>query len=229
LSVNSIDVRTEASIVDGSDVTVAALPGNEGGVTVSAEDQSKITALAGDIAVAFGGSGKGNGGDGSVGGALSMNFIGGAGGSHVWATIDDSRVNARGDVTVTAEEAGASIFGLAIGAVGSLNASGGGSTEVVVAGSVSVNKIRTSNQARVRNSTVTAEALTVDAEDSSSINATAGQAGLAVAISASSSKGASLGFSLTDNEIDHTTLASIEDSDVSIEGAVDVSAVNHAD
>ena len=228
-SVNSIDVRTEASIADDSEVTVASVPGNEGSITVSAEDQSKITAMAGDIAVAFGGSGKGNGGDGSVGAAFAFNFIGTGGGSHVWATIEDSHVSAAGNITVAADEQDASIFSLAIGAVGSLNASGGSSTAAGLAGSVSVNKIKTNNQARVRDSRVTAEGtLAVEATDNSSINATAGEAGLAIALSVTSSKGASLSFSLTDNEIDHASQAAIEDSDVSVEGAVNVLAENHA-
>src|SRR5262249_30582488 len=146
----------------------------------------------------------------------------------VLAEIDQSSVSANGDIKVEADTT-AKILSVAIAGSAALSASSGGSTfSPSAAGTLGVNKIRTNTQARVRNSSTRADGkLSVQAEDDSDINATAGIGGLSISLGSSGSSsgsGASLGASMTINDIAGATLAAIEDSDVSAEGAVAVVA-----
>ena len=69
----------------------------------------------------------------------------------VWADVDNSDVTAGGDITISAEM-DAGIFALAIGAAGGVaNSTSGSAFGIAGAGSASLNKIRNSTQAKVRN------------------------------------------------------------------------------
>ncbi|HSB85819.1 MAG TPA: hypothetical protein VLD86_05890, partial [Ilumatobacteraceae bacterium] len=206
-SVNEIDADTTATLrqstVDAGD-----------GVTVKASNDSEIIAGAGAVAVAFAAAGKSTAAAGAFGAAFAINTLGGEGDDNrVWAEIDASDVTAGAAITVEAQML-AGIFSIGIGAAGgSANSGTGSAIGVAGAGSVGLNKIRNSTQARVRNgSTLTTEAdsgagISVIAADHSWINSTAGAAALSISIAQSTAIAASLGFSLTINDIEKTTRA----------------------
>ncbi len=209
LSINTIDVRTEASIANDSNVTA-------GSVAVTAQDQSHITALAGGIAVAAGISGEGSAKTVAAGAAFSINWIGGGDGNHVWATIEDSDVRAHGDVTLTADE-NASIVNLAIGAAGSASVSTDGTAVAgSLAGSISANRIRSNNQARIKNSSVDADGeVRASSTDGAHIVADAG--GFALALAASGDSNAisiGVGASIAVNDIGVDLLAAVDENSI---------------
>ncbi len=191
-----------------------------GSATISAEDASTIRSGAGGIAASVGLSSSGNGGAGAFGAAFSVNQIGGAGeGSSVLAEVDDSEITADGDIQIDAVSA-SQIFALAVGAAGSVTGSGSGNAIAgSLAGSASVNKIRVRNQRGANGSKLTTRdgmggGIRVTADDRSEIDAVAGSASLSIAVGQSTSVAAGLGLSLTINDIENTTRAAVEDSEV---------------
>lgn len=229
-SVNLIDFDTEALVKDS---TVTLGPDS---ATILAKDASTIRSGAGGIAVSVGISSKGNGGAGAFGAAFSVNQIGGKGdGSYISADVDNSEITADGDIkieTVTASE----IFALAIGAAGSVTGSGSGNAiSGSGAGSASVNKIRVKNRTRAWNSSKLKTrdgiggSISVTADDSSEIDAVAGAVAMSIAVSQNTSVAAGLGLSLTINDIENTIRAAIEDSQITADGTVTVSADSDAE
>ncbi|MEY2518222.1 MAG: large repetitive protein, partial [bacterium] len=227
-SVNRINADTTAT-VRSSTVTTA------GAVTVLAKNDSKIIAGAGAIAISIGIAGNSTAAAVAIGGSFAINLIGADGDDNlVSAQIDDSDVTAGGVITVVAELL-VLIFAIGIGAAGSVAASNSGSAFAVsVAGSIGVNEIHGNTSASV----VKASGLTtvdgsgagvaVTASDHSSINSTAGAAALSIASSQSTAAAVALGLSLTINDIDATTRAAVEDSELQSDGAVTVSAASDA-
>ncbi len=121
---NTIDNTIAAYIENASGGTrkVAAVTG---GITLSADDESRIIADAGGYAIAVAANfGSGHSGAGSVGASVATNEIGKNGGHSVTATITNSIIEAGvGGVTVRADST-ANIDALAVGGAGA----GGGST-----------------------------------------------------------------------------------------------------
>lgn len=229
-SINQIDFNTQAVVRD-STVDLGT-----GSATVKAEDTSTIRSAAGSIAVAVGLSSSGNGGAGAFGAAFSINNIGSAGeGNFVCADVDNSQITADGPITIDTDSL-ATIFALAIGAAGSVTGSGSGNAIAgSLAGSASINQIRTNTQARTRRRsklTTTASkgaAISLSADDESSIQAVAGAEALSIAVGQSTAAAVGLGFSLTINDITNTIRAAVEDSEIFADGVVTVSADSEAD
>ncbi|MDB5862130.1 MAG: repeat-containing protein, partial [Ramlibacter sp.] len=226
-SVNQVDADTTATLRHS---TVDA----GGPVTVHADNTTQITAAAGAIAVSFARAGTGTAAAVAIGASFAINNLDGDGdGNLVWADVDHSTVTARGGITVEAEML-AGIFSLGIGAAGSLASSQGAGVAVAAAGSVGVNNIRNSTQARVRNgSTLTTAAgsggaISVRADDNSWIDATAGAAAISIALTQKTAVAPALGISLTFNAIENTTRAAVEDSDLRSNGTITVSAESDA-
>jgi len=171
----------------------------------------------------------------AIGAAFAINNIGmGDDANEVLAEVDDSEVTAGDTITVGADmEAG--IFSLGIGAAGSVaGSSGGAGIAVGAAGSVGINAIHNSTQALVHGgSTLTTvedsgAGIDVGAYDNSWINSTAGAAALSIAVSQKTSVAASLGISVTINQIVNTIRAAVEDSDLDSDAGISVSADSDA-
>src|SRR5262249_28273449 len=149
---------TTASLGLNSTVTLhdpVAAPGSalpQDALTVTATNDSEITAGAGAVSVSFESS-RNSAASGAVGGAFAINNIGTDSKDNVvLAEIDQSSVSANGDIKVEADTT-AKILSVAIAGSAALSASSGGSTfSPSAAGTLGVNKIRTNTQARVRNS-----------------------------------------------------------------------------
>jgi hypothetical protein len=222
LTVNTITDTTHAEVED-SQVTLGS-----GAVTVTASDSSSINSDTGAAALAVALNPTKSLAI-ALGVGVSVNVVN----SGVSAVIDGSAITSMAGVTVDASSA-EQIRAFSLGVAGSIGAGSKGlGISIGGAGALSINSMGVSTEAAIESNshiTVTAGALSVQAQDNSSIKALAGEGGLTIAGSSSGSGGGlGLGFSLTVNNITDTTLASIEDSGVSAEGAVDVMAESHAD
>ncbi len=144
LSVNVIADTVDAHVSDGSQVT------SGGAVSLSASDQSLIVAIAGGIAVSFGGK--------AAGGSISYNRISNA----ITAYIADSMVHAGASVSLSATS---SPLLVALAAQGS--ASG---ASFAGAGTLTINSIANTVDADITGSTVTAPFgdVTVNSSESAS-------------------------------------------------------------
>ncbi|MBT7080527.1 MAG: hypothetical protein HN929_03510, partial [Chloroflexi bacterium] len=167
VAINTITTDIKASIDYDNSVFDSAWDINSGSVTIEAEDTSRITAVTGAaaLAAAFGG----------VGVAVSIGFAGAYNeiSNEVSASISDADVtttNGAGAISVTAVE-GATINALT--AAASLAVSiGGTGVSVSGAGAMATNVILTTTKAYVSDSTlVSAGGVSIDASDTSTINA----------------------------------------------------------
>ena len=238
-SVNRIDADVEATLRD-SEVEA------RGDVSVLARNEAEIIAGAGAVAIAFGVASQGTAAGVSIGGAFAINMIEGPADSNTtWATIENSRVEAKGDIEVDAESL-ARIVGVAIGAAGSVAGSSQSSAfGVAVGGSVGVNKIRNSTQARVTkgstldngsasaalttNGSVGTGSISIGARDESSISAVAGAAALSLAATQQTAVAASLGISVSVNRIENDVVAQAEDSTLDAGTTITVAAESEAE
>ena len=213
VSVNVVSADTWAKIERRK--TPAGISAN-GGISLSATDDSAIHAYAGGIAVALGdsfGDQKKPSTSAAVtlGLAIAINHID----NDVYATIDDSKVNSGGIVELKATST-PTIYALTIG--GSLSVAVGEQTGLAFggAGAGSGNTIQNTIEAAMNESTVTAAGgVTLAATDSSQIMADAGGFALALAYGKESAGGAlSVGVSIVNNDIQNTTKAYVKDSTV---------------
>ena len=235
VSLNTISGGVEAYIANSTADTRG--PGIKTGctVTLTATDDTTITADAGGFAIAIGTGGSGGAKvSGSIGASIAINDIGGDAPRNVLAYADNTTIEAgMGDVTLTAIST-ATINALAIGgALSGTQGSAGFTGALAGAGVAGVNTIRTNVGAKAKDSRITVKNgnLDLDASDTSTI--TAHSIGASVALAqASGGTGAavSIGVSLSLNEIDNDVTAAIENASlVQVEaGDVLVSAVSES-
>ena len=214
---NTIGNVTQALINQDSTVTTT-----NGDVTMSAADNSSITADGGGLTLA-GAFGQGGGVGVSIGAAVAINNIG----NTVTATIDGSTVKSAGGVSVDAGS-DASILAVAVGIAGALAGGQGGGIALAGAGSGSGNTISNTIEATIQNGSQVTSAglLTVSATDNSSITAGAGSLTIAVAGGQGGGFAGSIGVAAASNEIDNNVTAAIENAKADSAGGVDVSATN---
>ncbi|HEY7759786.1 MAG TPA: hypothetical protein VIA64_10275 [Burkholderiales bacterium] len=216
---NTIDGSIEALIRKGSDVTAT------GQVTLSAKDNSTITADSGAGGVGFA-AGQGGGIALAGAGSVAINTIGSdpERGRLVTAGIIDSTVNAGGAVSVTAQS-NAKIDALTVGFVGALSGGAGGGISFGGAGAVAINEIGATTEALIRGSDVIqAGSVSLTATDTSGIIADASGTGFTLALGQGLTAAISIGFAISANEIGNETRAVIDDSDVDTTGDVILSA-----
>src|SRR5262249_16430492 len=195
VSVNLINSATSARIT-GSTLEQPETSEGKVSAVVSAADTSGIISVGGAVGVSTSGP--------SIGAALGYNEIE----TSTVAGIESSTLSIGGDVSVTAD-AKATIVGVALGVSANTGAGLAG------AGSASINIIKDTSDAHIRNSTlhgVTGTTplggpVTVRAEDTSSIVAVAG--GIAVSVG-----GVAGGIAVTYDLIEDTILAALEGSSI---------------
>ena len=212
-SVNSTTNVTEASIRDGSIVTV-----NNGAVLVKAEDTSVITSDIANVSATIGISG-GVAVNIAVAVTIAENSIGGG----TSALIDDStvtastvEVNALNDSDI---DALAATIAFSLGGSGAISVTGTG------AGVEASNVTTNTTQALIRNdSTVTATqgagSVIIKAEDSSTIDADLTTVAVSVAISGTAAIGLAVAATVAENTIGSNTYAGIGLVDGSTDGTV---------
>ena len=214
-AVNTLTNSVEASIAADSDVDAT------GAVLVSARDSSQITA---DTSAAS--AGISGGSTAAVSVAIAVPIATNSISSTTLATIDDSDVDGS-TVYVKSLRNGAIN---AIGAAVSVSIAGSGyfSLAAAGAGAVATNVIGGGAEASVRSSNVTATGggITVDADDTNSIDSTLVAAAVSIAASAGASISLSISVTLATNTLTGITLATIVDSDVDAAGLLKVDARN---
>ena len=235
VSLNTISGGVEAYIANSTADTRGPGIKTGGTVTLTATDDTTITADAGGFAIAIGTGGSGGAKvSGSIGASIAINDIGGAVPRNVLANVDNTTIEAGiGDVGLTAIST-ATINALAIGgALSGTQGSAGFTGALAGAGVAGVNTIRTNVGAKAKDSRITVKNgnLDLDASDTSTITAHSIGASIALA-QASGGTGAavSIGVSLSLNEIDNDVTAAIDSvSLVKVEaGDVLVSAVSES-
>ena len=220
-SVNDVDAEITATLRNGTSITAAT-----GAVTVNASNNSTIVADGGGVALAIAKPNQGNADAFAVGASFAVNQLTGT----ATADVDHSTVATAGKVAVTALLApmisAVTLAGSASAALGQ-----GKGLSISGAGAGSGNQIGATARARVRNGsqiTTGDGGLQVDAEDDSSIHATAGSAALALALSKSSQVSVAVGASMAISSVANTVDARIENSQVTGTGAVSVTAKSTA-
>ncbi|MDB5856869.1 MAG: Hemolysin-type calcium-binding region, partial [Ramlibacter sp.] len=204
---NDIQVTIEAVIKGGSTVTVN---GTNGDITLSATDDSDITADAGGVAIAISAAtGGGASGSGSIGAAVATNTINTA----TTAAIDGSSATAARNVSLTATsttDIDALAFGAAVAGSGS---TGSGLTGAFAgAGAGTSNKIDARVSAYIKDASssdgtrkvqATAGTVTLSATDDSTIIADAGgfAVGIAAATGGAANGSGTIGAAQADNDI----------------------------
>jgi hypothetical protein len=184
-----------------------------GGVSLTAKDESKITADAGGVGVGllFGGGG---GGAGSVGVAARRNDIT----NNVKAYVDGAKVTSAGTVTLLAKET-ATIDAFALGGAVAVAAGGGGGVALGAAGADTTNHIGNNVYAYVANSSedsskgVTSQgALSLTAIDAPTMTADAGGASLIIAGGGGGGAAVAVGFAISINDVADKVKAYTTDS-----------------
>jgi hypothetical protein len=172
-------------------------------VEVRAKNDTKNTAISGAFALSLNSSGSTSVG---LAGAVTVNLLTNV----TQARIDDSSLNNVGDVTVDADAAWTTTA-VAAGIGASANGYG-------VAGSVAINTIDTDTWAKVNRGVIDAASLSITAKDTTSIVAVAGS------IAFGGKAGIGAGFAY--NRIGGGAEALLNGTDVSVSGAVNVTATN---
>ncbi len=181
-SQNTIAYTVQAVINAGS--TVSSGAGQA--ITLTARDNSNITADAGGVSLGLASGGDVSGTD-AQGAAVAVNSIG----NTVLASINNASVTSAGGLDLTATtlnsggKPGESIFALTLGVAGALASGGEEGVGIGLggAGSGSNNQVHNTVEASIRGShSVTAQgSITLTAQDSADITAAAGAAALALA------------------------------------------------
>jgi len=177
---NTVDAGIRANSSGASDVDA------DGNIAVTARDTASIATLAGNVSFTIGGTG-------AVGVAFAVNEVN----DSVTATIDGSTANAAtGDITVDATFAKPNDLPAGLDVqIAAMAVAGGGASTIAGAGSVALNWVRNTVQAKIANvgNLGTGDELSaggdisVTASDNSTINSLAG----AVAIAGIGASGAS--------------------------------------
>ncbi len=214
---NTIDANTSARM-DKADVTAA------GHVNVKSTDEAAVTAIAGDVAIAAGlSSGEGSGVGVAVGASIAMTKITGG----LIAQINDSTVNADGDVNVQTDLSDQINTVSVAGSLGLGVADFGSGVAVAGTGSYAGADIQRDITAEITGSPgiTTGGDVSVQALDSATIHTFALGASVAAAGSLTSPGVAvAVSASISNNSIDNTLAATINGSTVSAGGDVTVNA-----
>ncbi|MBM4068701.1 MAG: hypothetical protein FJ271_07120 [Planctomycetes bacterium] len=221
---NTINNTMNALISGGSSVTNN---GSAFAVEVVASDDTHITADGGGVTLGLTTSG---GTDVTIGAAAAINSVT----NNITASINASTVDSAGavDVEATSTER---IFALAIGFAGAISAGDGGGLALTGAGSGSGNTMNNSVEASIVNSngshavtTGNSSAVTVQANDHSTVDAYSGAAAIAFVTPSATGASAAIGVSVSVNKITNHVSAIIDSSDVTADGAVNLSATSTA-
>ncbi|MBD2214422.1 DUF4347 domain-containing protein [Nostoc linckia FACHB-104] len=170
-SINIIGGATKAYIANGANVTGT-------GISLSANNNSKIQSLAGNVAGA---------GTGAVGISLAVNDLD----NGIYAYIDNSNVTATNNQI--------SLSATSKGDIASASVGGAGAGTFAVGGSVSINNIDTATKAYVANNSQlnAAQLISIKANDDSEISSIAGQ----VAVGGTAGIGASVSTNYISNAV----------------------------
>jgi hypothetical protein len=210
---NTTTNLVEASIVD-SDVTTGD------NVLVTASDTSSITADVVSVSASIGASGSA-----ALSVAIAVTLAENSIGGTTLATIDNSTVDAKGLVMVSATanntiDALAAAIGVSVSGSGTFSLSGAGS------GASASNTTTNLVEASIVDSDVTTgDNVLVTASDTSSITADIASVSASVAASGTAAVSVSVAVTLAENAIGGTTLATIDNSTVNTDGLVTVSAM----
>ena len=216
---NKVKVTTGA-LIDSSSV-VAAVSGD---VTLSSEDDTKVVADSGGVAVAIAfGSGSSNGL--SVGVGVADNQIQ----NTTYSAIHESTVEAVGVIDLDADS-DAEIEALSFGGSASVSADAGNANALAAAGGVAKNKLDNVIESRVGDIDLgltrlqaTNGSITLDAIDRAVVGSDSG--GGSVALAGSGSGGISLGVAFVEanNDIDNKVSSVIENADIlTVDSAADI-------
>jgi hypothetical protein len=215
VTLNNIqDSEVEASIRNNS--TVVSF--GSGNFTLEANDDSKINADAGGVAVALA-KGDGTTPAGSVGAAVSNNAIS----KTVQTFIDGSLVQSQGELNLNATST-AVIDVLALGgSIAGAYSSRGTAGAISLGGALALNNISSTVESSIQNgqNIFGADVISLKAVDSSTINAQAiGFSGSLAGASSGNAGSLAIGVAIGRNRIENTVRAFIADSSVSSAGLV---------
>ncbi|GMA79005.1 hypothetical protein GCM10025880_54220 [Methylorubrum aminovorans] len=224
VALNTVGGSTVAELAgskvgDGADAVFKA-----GSLEVLASDTAKIAALTGALSIAANGSAQGAATGIGVGASVSNNVI--AAGAAVRATISGTPVRAVGAVRVAAtsnQTIDATTVAVSVG----VSASGSdNSASVNLAGSAAHNVIDIATTAQILGAVaIEAGAVTVRADNSSTISAAVGAASIAAAFGSKDSFTVALAASLALNKISGGVSAGITDATVrTLAGGVTIAA-----
>ena len=204
-----------------------------GNLTLVAINDSSISATV--VAV--------SGGAASIGAAVSRNLIGydidgNKDAVEVLAYVKDTPIQIGGDLTQTAISRQAITAGVGAGSVGVAVGTGSGGNALALSGSgvLTENKVAAYVKAYIdgdgtgTDAGIAAGSITLKADDTSSIKATAGAASLTVSFAPSSALSLSIGVALARNEVANEIEAYIKNADDTVEttaGNIDLSATSH--
>ncbi|MBS3951841.1 MAG: LEPR-XLL domain-containing protein, partial [Methylomicrobium sp.] len=202
---NSIDARiSNVSATENQEVKAG------GTLSVSADDSSKIFALAGGVAISV--SGPQQSGPGvAVGVAVAANIIDNA----ILATVVDASLVADGDIEVSAKSE-ASINAITLAGAVAAALKSDSAVAVAGGGSIAVNEVGNTVEASITGSDSvesTAGDIRVTADDIASIDAVAIAATVSAAFGLSSGGSVAIGFSLGFNTIDNSVDAFVKNVD----------------
>ncbi|BAS59688.1 hemagglutinin/hemolysin-like protein [Leptolyngbya boryana NIES-2135] len=222
---NDIETTISAYVTNGSSITTS----NSGTISISATDDSDITADSGGYSLALSYSSVST--SGSVGVSIAENDIH----NTIDAYVDKSTLTSAGAVNITAQST-AEIDALSIG--GSASSSSGylGSLSLSGAGAGTNNNIDNTISAQIKNSatvkTSNNAAVNLTATDNSTITSDAGGVSIAATLGDGSSASLSIGAAVATNQIGqaqgHTIQALVDNATISADGIVTVTAKSTA-
>ncbi len=183
---------------------------NVGDVTITANSTSTIDATVVGL----------SGGAAAIGAAVAKNFIGFQADetkspTQVRAYIQDSSITARGALSATATATESITTGVGAGAVG-IALKSSTSVSAAGAGALAENKIANQVQAYIDGdgaNGITANSITLKAEDTATITAEVGAAALGVSFAGSTAVSLTIGVSLARNQIENDVQAYIDNAD----------------
>ncbi|MFA6776746.1 MAG: hypothetical protein WCR76_10845, partial [Sphaerochaetaceae bacterium] len=204
VSTNTILTKTNA-FIENSTITKAV------NVDLSADNAASISAIVVAASVSVG-AGSSNGVGASIGLSFAMNQIGWDGltetPSEVQAYISNSRVNASGNLSLSAD-GNEKIDAITLAGSAAVAVGGSAGVGVSGAGVTSINRISTNIGAYIDGDQaagsavagIDATAVTLTAKDTSAINSIAGAASVAAAFGGSEGVAVSIGVALAENHI----------------------------
>ena len=225
VALNWIRNTVEAKISQGLAVTSLSASGR---LSVTASDNSTISALAGAISIAGVGA---KGSAGAVGASVAYNYLGGDPNDPATTTNNVVRASIE-NVTGNIQASQVIVTATYNGQINNITVAGSGagssSNSFALGGAVTINKIRNTTDAHISGSSsltttgTLAQSVLIQATDSSHIWALAGGVGVAVATGSGGSGAA--GVAAASNEITDTVAAYIDSSKVTSAGGVEIDA-----
>jgi hypothetical protein len=229
-SKNTIRNTVEATITGGSTIRPGASATNKPDITLTALDDSTITANGGGVGVAIGASG-GAGVGAAVGFAAADNDVQNTVRTLVSeSSIEELDFNRQLGNLVMSAEATAVIQALTIGGALAVGAAGAAGVGVGGAGAGSRNRIKNTIESAITSTStvLVGKKLELTAKDRSTIKADGGAIGGAVGAAGVAGVGASLGVGYARNEITNSVQAHITSSTIRTWEAVKLTAIEDA-